>query len=213
MLNTTNLNAICFALPTNEAGVFALDLSYFGYEKYNESKIGLAYGMNVGKHLSIGTKIDYLNTHFAEMYGNKGHIVAELGFLAEPIENFFIGGHIFNITRTKLAVYNDERIPSILSVGAGYRFSEKLFMTTEIEKNFTLKMIYKIGLDYRFLDKLYLRSGATTSPNQLSFGFGYYLKKLKIDIAFSYHQVLGFSPHFGIIYHLKLESNSNITNE
>ncbi|HNV94919.1 MAG TPA: hypothetical protein PKG63_00480 [Bacteroidales bacterium] len=212
LLQTTSLKALSFAMPTNEAGVFALDLSYFGYEKYNESKVGLAYAMMIGHHFSIGAKVNYLNTHFAEVYGNKGHVVAEFGFLAEPAEHLFIGGHIYNISRTKLAVYDDERIPSTLTVGIGYRFTEKLFMTTEAEKTFTTKMIYKIGLDYRFMNNLYMRAGATTSPDQLTFGLGYVIKKIKADISFSYHQVLGITPHVGIIYNFKYETTANIAN-
>lgn len=210
LLQTTSLKALSFAMPTNEAGVFALDLSYFGYEKYNESKVGIAYAMMIGHHFSIGAKVNYLNTHFAEVYGNKGHIVAELGFLAEPAEHLFIGGHIYNINRTKLAIYDDERIPSTLTFGIGYRFTEKLFMTTEVEKTFTTKMIYKVGLDYRFMNNLYMRAGATTSPDQLTFGLGYILKKIKADISFSYHQVLGITPHVGIIYNFKYETTANI---
>lgn len=210
LLQATSLKALSFAMPTNEAGVFALDLSYFGYEKYNESKIGLAYAMMIGHHFSIGAKVNYLNTHFTEVYGNKGHVVAELGFLVEPTEHLFIGGHIYNLSRTKLAVYDDERIPSILTLGIAYRFTEKFLMTTEVEKTFTTNMIYKIGLDYRFMNNLYMRAGATTSPDQLTFGLGYVFKKIKADIAFSYHQILGISPHIGIIYNFKYETTANI---
>ena len=83
-------------------------------------------------------------------------------------------------------------------------------MTTEAEKTFTTKMIYKIGLDYRFMNNLYMRAGATTSPDQLTFGLGYVIKKIKADISFSYHQVLGITPHVGIIYNFKYETTANI---
>lgn len=212
LLPSTALSAFTFALPTNESGVFALDISYFGYQKYNESKIGLAYAMMIGTHFSIGAKIDYLNTHFAEVYGNKGHVIAEFGFLAEPVEHLFIGGHIYNITRTKLASYDDERVPSILTVGIGYRFTEKLYMITEAEKKFDTKIIFKIGLDYKFMNNLFIRGGATTSPDEISFGLGYVLGKIKADVSFSYHQILGITPHVGFIYDLKKETTANITN-
>lgn len=207
-----SLKAFSFVLPTNEAGTFGFDLSYFGYTKYYELKTGIAYGIVLGKRLAIGTKINYLNTHFAEHYGQKSTIVGELGFVLEAADNFFIGGHIYNLTRSKLAVYDDERVPTILKFGIGYRFTEKLYMTTEAEKDLLYKIIYKIGLDYRFLNNLYLRAGATTSPDRLSFGLGYYLKKIRADIAFSYHQVLGISPHISFIYQLKYETTANISN-
>lgn len=212
LLSSTSLKAITFAMPTNEAGVFAVDLSYFGYEKYNESKVGLAYAMMIGQRFSLGAKIDYLNTHFSEVYGNKGHVVAEIGFLAEPAEHLFIGGHLYNITRTKLAVYDNEKIPSILSLGIGYRFTEKLYMATGAEKDFNTKIIYKMGLDYKFMNNLYIRAGATTSPDELTFGLGYVLGKIKADVSFSYHQVLGITPHIGISYNFKTVTTANISN-
>ncbi|MCX7862983.1 MAG: hypothetical protein N2449_08310 [Bacteroidales bacterium] len=209
LLNEMSLKAFSFALPTNEAGTFAIDLWHFGYTKYYEMKTGIAYGIMLGKKLSIGAKINYLHTYFAELYGKKSTMVAEIGFLLEAAENFFVGGHIYNISRSKLAVYDDERVPTILKAGIGYRFSEKLFMTTEAEKDLLYKIIFKVGVDYMFLSNLYIRAGATTSPDRMSFGLGYQYRKIRADIAFSYHQVLGISPHVGIIYNLKTETTAN----
>ncbi len=209
LTNELSLKAFSFALPTNEAGTFGVDLSYFGYEKYFELKTGIGYGIMLGHKLSIGAKVNYLHTQFAELYGKKGTVVAELGFILEPTENVFLAGHIYNITRSKLAVYDDERVSTILKFGIGYRFSEKLYMVTETEKDLLYKMIFKVGVDYRFLNNLYLRAGATTSPDRLSFGLGYKYRKIRADIAFSYHQILGISPHIGLIYDLKLETTAN----
>lgn len=209
LLNEMSLKAFSFAFPTEEAGTFAIDLWHFGYTKYYEMKTGIAYGMMIGKKLSIGTKVNYLHTHFAELYGKKGTVVAELGFILEPTENLFIGGHIYNLTRSKLAVYDDERVPTILKFGIGYRFSEKLFMVTEAEKDLLYKIIYKVGIDYMFLNNVFVRAGATTSPDRMTFGLGYQYRKLRADISFSYHQVLGFSPHVAIVYNLKTETTAN----
>ncbi len=205
-----SLKAFSFVMPTNEAGTFGIDLSYFGYTKYYELKTGLAYGILLGKRIAIGTKINYLHTHFEEYYGKKSTVVAELGFILEAVDNLFIGGHIYNLSRSKLAIYDDERVPTILKFGIGYRFTEKLYMTTEAEKDLIYKIIYKVGLDYRFLNNLYIRAGATTSPNRLSFGLGYQIKKIRADIAFSYHQVLGISPHLSFTYQLKYETTANV---
>ena len=43
--------ALALALPTN-AGTFGLSYSYFGYSKYNESKIGLAYAKKLFEKIS-----------------------------------------------------------------------------------------------------------------------------------------------------------------
>jgi hypothetical protein len=211
ILKELSLQAFSFAVPTKE-GTFALDLSYFGYALYNETKIGLAYGLMLGDKFSIGAKIDYLNTHFAETYGNKGTVIAELGFLFEPTKNLFIGGHLYNLTRSKIAAYDNERIPSTLTFGIGYRFTQKLYMATEAEKDLLNPIIYKVGFDYNLVNNVFLRGGVTTSADYLTFGLGYALKKIRVDVSFSYHHVLGFSPHIGFLYNFKYNTPASVIN-
>jgi hypothetical protein len=210
-LKELGLKAGAFAYPTS-SGVFAIDLMQFGYSKYNESRIGLAYAKSLGKKFSIGVKFDYLNTFYAEGYGNKGTFIAEIGFLAQPIKHFFIGGHIYNLSRSKIAAYDDERVPSIITFGIAYEFSEKVLCTVEAEKDLQYKPIYKVGMEYKFLENLFIRAGVTSNPNQMSLGIGYIYKKIKADISFSSHQVLGISPHIGISYEFGKNSTNRLTN-
>lgn len=194
-----NLQSGAFALPT-KSGVFALNVTHFGYSLYNESKFGLAFAKSFGKRFAMGIQLAYLNTHFGEDYGNKGVPIAEIGFLSEPYDNLFIGVHVFNLTRSKIADYNDEKLPTIIRAGAGLKLSERLLINAEAEKDLTLKPTYRAGMEYLFMEQLYLRLGASANPNQISFGLGYKTKKLRADIAFSTHQVLGISPHVGFVY-------------
>lgn len=210
-LKELGLKAGVFSYPTS-SGTFAIDLMQFGYSKYSESKIGLAFSKSLGKRFSAGIKFDYLNTYFSEVYGNKGTFIAELGLLAKPIDHLFIGAHIYNVNRAKIADYNDERIPSILTVGIAYEFSEKVLCTIEAEKDLDYKAIFKVGMEYRFLDNLFIRAGVTSNPNQMSFGIGYVFKRIKADIAFSSHQVLGISPHVGFSYEFGKNTTQNLIN-
>lgn len=196
------LKAGVFALPT-KSGVFAIDLMQFGYSKYNESKVGLAYAKQLGKRFSVGIQLDYLNTYFSEEYGNKGTAIAELGFLSQPIDNLFIGAHIYNISRSKIAAYNDERIPTLLTFGLSYSFSEKVLCSVEAEKDIDYKTIYKVGVEYHFMENLFLRAGVTSNPNEMCFGLGYVFKRIKADVSFTNHQILGLTPHVGFSYSFK----------
>lgn len=196
------LKAGAFALPT-KSGVFAIDLMQFGYSKYNESKVGIAFAKQLSKRFSMGIQIDYLNTYFSEEYGNKGTAIAELGFLSQPLDHLYIGAHIYNISRSKIASYNDERVPTILTAGISYYFSEKVLCSVEAEKDLDYKALFKVGMEYRFLENLFLRAGVTSNPNQMCFGIGYSFKRIKADVSFSTHQVLGISPHVGFIYEFK----------
>lgn len=204
-LSEMGLQAGAFAYPT-ASGTLALSVTHFGYELYNESKFGLAFAKSFGPRFSTGIQIGYINTHFGDIYGNTGAPVAEIGFFAEPVKNLFIGAHIFNLTRSKIADYNDERLPTIIRVGLGYKLSERIFISAETQKDMNTSALFRGGFEYLFMEQLYIRTGITVSDldqNQISFGLGYKLKRIRVDIAFSTHQVLGISPHFGFVYYFK----------
>jgi len=210
-LKELGLKAAAFAYPT-ASGVFAIDLMQFGYSKYNESRVGLAFAKSFGKKFSAGIKFDYLNTYYAEEYGNKGTAIAEIGFLAQPVNHLYIGGQIYNLSRSKIAAYNDERVPTILTFGLAYEFSEKVLCTVEAEKDMAYKAVYKVGMEYRFMENLFIRAGVTSNPNQISFGIGYVYKRIKADISFSSHQVLGISSHVGFTYEFGGSSSQKLVN-
>lgn len=198
-----SIRGLAVAVPVKQLGVFALSVSYFGYNVYNEKKIGLAYARSFGDKISAGLQINYLNTHLAEGYGDRNSFTVEAGIQALLMKNLMIAAHINNPTRTKLAEYDDERIPTIVQVGLAYTFSEKVIVSVESEKNLEEKNIVKAGVEYHIVKQLYLRTGISNNPGLFSFGFGLQLDKLKIDLASTYHQVLGFSPQLALSYSFK----------
>ncbi|MBI5219973.1 MAG: hypothetical protein HY958_13685 [Bacteroidia bacterium] len=199
LVNELSLKAGTFILPT-KTGVFGLSISQFGYSKYNESKIGLAFAKSLGEVFSAGIQFDYINTYFSEYYGNKGTAVVEIGVRAVPKENFYIGAHIYNPTRSKIAAYHDERIPTIMRLGLGYNFSRKVLVTAETEKDIENDPVFKAGIEYNFMEHLFIRTGVASNPEKATFGIGYEIKGLKADLAFSTHPQLGLTPHFSLLW-------------
>ncbi len=198
-LKELSLKGGAVVLPI-KGGTFGLCISNFGYSQYNESKYSLSFGKTLSEKLSIGVAMDYLSTKIGEGYGSKGVIAAEVGILAKPMKGLTIGAHIFNPTKTKLADYNNERVPTIIRLGANYRFSDKVLVAVETEKDLSLQPIFKAGIEYKAVREFYLRAGIGSNPTLSSFGFGLNFKSVKIDISGSYHQVLGFYPQFGLMY-------------
>ncbi len=203
LLNELSTRGIAIALPTRNSGVFGLSVSYFGYNLYNEKKIGLAYSKSFGEKISAGIQIDYLGTSIAEGYGSKTVFTAEAGFRAELIQGLFFGFHIFNPTRVKLADYDDERIPTVLKAGLGYHFSDKVILSIESEKNIDKANIFKAGVEYHVVKILYLRGGISTNPVKTTFGFGLNFDTFKFDFAATFHEQLGYSPHISLTYQMK----------
>lgn len=199
-LKELGIKAGAVVLPTKTAGVFGLSMTYFGYSQYNESKIGLAYAKAFGEKFSAGVQLDYLSTHIAENYGSHSAVAGEIGLRFQANKNLCIAAHIFNLNRAKLADYNDERIPTMVRFGLSYAFSEKVLVTAETEKDIQYDPVFKAGLEYHPIDVLYFRTGISTNPVLNAFGFGLEFKNFKLDFSTSYHQTLGFTPQFSLIF-------------
>lgn len=186
-----------FAVPT-KGGTFGLSVNYYGFEGYNESKVGLAYAKKLFDNFAIGAQLDYFNTSIPE-YGSKALFTFEIGMQAVLIERVTLAAHIFSPIQQE--IITDENLPTILKLGIGYQASDKLFVTAEMEKDLDFDANVKLGIEYFLIDILSLRTGVSTNPLQNTFGLGLKLKSgLMVDIAAGYHHVLGITPAASITY-------------
>lgn len=199
LLKELSLRGGVAALPI-KAGTFGLCITNFGYSQYNENKYSLSFAKAFGNVFSVGIALDYLNTHIAEGYGNKGTAAAEVGIMAKPLKGLSIGAHVFNPTRSQLSAYDHEKIPTIIRIGGTYSFSDKVIIALEANKDLVKKAEFRGGLEYNAVKGFYLRIGISSDPVLSTFGFGLQLHNFNIDLAASYHQVLGISPQLGLSY-------------
>ncbi len=202
MFNIPDLRDMAFsvAYPTEKYGSAGLNYSYSGSTASNFSKFGLAYAKRLGRRITAGIQIDYLR--FAQLnYGNSGAAIGEVGFVAEPIDKLYIGAHVFNPWRAKLSG-TDEYLSSIIRIGAGYYFSEKVLVTAETEKEIDKPIVFRAGTEYNIISGLFLRGGVAVNPVKYSFGLGYNYKGITADVAYVSHQVLGYYFQFGLGYTL-----------
>jgi len=201
LMSELGMKAFAAVLPTKQ-GSFGLHVNSFGYSQYSEMKAGIAYARQLGERFSMGVQLDYLGTRLGENYGSSSAVAGEIGILAEPVKNLTVGLHLFNPTRARLSGNLDERIPTIMRFGMSYKFSEQVFVIAEAEKDVDFKTQFRGGIEYRPLPAFYIRAGAASNPGIVSMGFGVVLKKFRLDIASSFHSVLGFSPSVGLQYGL-----------
>jgi hypothetical protein len=188
-----------FALPT-KLGAFGLTVTSFGYSAYNETKAGLSYGQKLNDKIALGVQLNYTNVKIGQEYGQKSALTGAIGLIANLSKEIAVGVHVYNPTRTKFADYNNERLPTIMKLGLDYKFSEKVFLAVETEKDIDFGAIARVGIEYNPIDILYLRGGISTNPTLSSFGFGLKLKDFKLDLSTSFHQTLGITPGISIIY-------------
>jgi len=189
-----------FAIPT-QSGTFGISINYFGFDLYNESKIGIAYSRKFMDKLSIGVQFDMLNTQIAE-YGSKNLFTFEVGLQSELNDQFTLGFHLFNPVRQEIV--EEEYLPSVIQAGVSYQPTKKVVVNVELEKDIDFPFTIKTGIEYEMVENFWLRIGVNTEPVAFSFGIGYLMKSgLRLDIASSYHQELGFTPAVSLGFDLK----------
>lgn len=196
------LQSFAFGMPT-KVGAFGASLSYFGYSKYNETKVGLAYAKKFSDVISVGIQFDYLNYYLGDYYGNTGTVIGEIGILAKPNEKLSLGAHVYNPTLSQINAQNVERIPTIFKLGMSYKFSDRFLIAVETEKDIDFGARFRAGIEYFIVDNVALRTGIMTNPFENSFGIGYYKSKFRFNLAFSRNSILGYTPHVSIGYMIK----------
>lgn len=191
-----NTQGISFAFPT-KTGTIGASYSYFGFSHYNEMQAGLAFGRSFTRYFAAGVQINYLNTQIADNYGSSEAVNFEVGILSQPVKGLFIGAHVYNPGRNKM---KNEPIPTIFKLGAGYLFSDKVFLAIETEKDLKYDAIFKSGLHYQLIEHVSLQAGISTNPTRYSFGVGFYYINMNAHVGFLKHQTLGFKPSFTLSY-------------
>ena len=190
--------ALGIVVPTS-SGTLASSFSYYGYSHYHETKAGLAYGRYLAKNLAAGVQIDYFNTRITGIYGSADVLTFEAGMMYKVTEQFYVGSHVFNPVRMGIGEM-EEAIPTVFRLGIGYHFTETVLVCLEAEKDLEKEVIPKVGIEYQPLGGVFIRTGMSANPVMNFFGMGYSWSSFHVDVAFSYHQILGYLPDFSLRY-------------
>jgi hypothetical protein len=184
-----------FALPVT-GGIFGLNIAYTGFELYNESKIGLAFAKKLSDDFNVGIQVDYLGVYADGATDNHNNFTFEIGAQKRLMRELTLGAHIFNPIGVKLN--EKENIPSIFKLALRYDANDKVAIFTEGELESEQNAKLKLGLEYKIIKQLQLRAGFSTNPAKNTFGLGYTLNKIQLDVAVKRHQLLGYSPQFSV---------------
>lgn len=199
-LRELSYKAAACAIPMH-SGTLALSVSHYGFELWNESKGGIAYGRSFGKYLCAGMQLDFIRIHQQESYGNIGFVTFEVSALSQLTPSFAIGAHLYNPISVSVSKVTDERAPACFRVGASYKASNRFLITAEAGSSSDNEVNLSAGIEAELTSAVFLRTGISTNPAMWSFGVGVNYKALTIDISTAYHAVLGFSPQSSLICH------------
>ena len=208
IISTLNRSGAAIALPTQKSGVFGVGFSSFGYSLYTRSKSGVAYSRRLAENVSGGVQLNYHHLRFGTNYGSQGVPTVDIGLQALLHKELAFAFQLTNPSQSKLTAVPEERIPTVLRMGFGYMVSDKIGVTSELEKDIFYPVSVKVGIVYDVGQRVSFRSGVASNPTTVAFGVGLWLKDVRIDFASQYHQVLGFTPAFNLSYNF-LGNKSN----
>ena len=187
-------------------GVVAFEAQRFGGALYNETRLGAGYAYRFGQ-ISLGARADVLQVSI-EGLGSRRVVLGTLGGQIEVVpQRLSFGASLYNISQTKLASYQNERVPTVLKAGLAYRPSAQVLLVVETEKDVERDANFKAGLEYRPVPALAARLGLASLTEQASAGIGVLAGAFQLDYAAAFQQALGFSQHLSVSRSLRLMKN------
>lgn len=195
-LQTQNLAVL---IPL-KVGVISIGGHLYGYQNYRSYKGGVGYALPLAEKLFAGVQLNYQGIQLSSNYGSKNTMTAEAGLYYRINDKWNFGLSVFNVGRAKLAEFSDDRFSTIMRFGTSYLFSEKLLVSAEVDKDLEFTPRFRAGVEYQLVENLYLRGGFATGRIEYTFGMGYRIKVISLNIGSSYDQILGWSPQFSISY-------------
>jgi hypothetical protein len=170
--------------------------SNFGYTDFRRHSAGLACGLELSDKLAAGAQIDYFSEKTFGEYSDHSAVTFELGLMFSPAENVRAGVHVFNPVPQSL---RKSFLPSRVTAGAGIDLGKGVFAGFEAEMSTSYKLVIRTGFEFEAVKSLVLRGGFSSGNNSFSFGMGYLMDFLKIDLGFATHDRLGVTSSASLI--------------
>ncbi|MEO7989858.1 MAG: hypothetical protein ABI663_09970 [Chryseolinea sp.] len=178
-----NKIAAVFSLPF-KIGVGGLGVYRFGDNLYNEQILSGSFASKFGL-ASLGVSINYIQYN-TEGFGRKDAMSISVGGIAQITPLLSVGAYITNINQPKLSSDDNERLPTLLTLGVSFKTTDKLNVATEIRKDLDYDATWKVGLEYKIHTKFFFRTGININPNTGFVGFGFKSKKFRLDYAYAH---------------------------
>jgi hypothetical protein len=194
-LQTAN---VCLVVPTKHLHIGG-SINYFGYSAFNQQRMSISVAKQLSPAFSLGVQLNYVST-FIQDYGTTGSPALAIGIYSKPLSKLSLAFVVFNPTQSTYGKNSKDPIPTYARLGCGYTLTEKVKLVAEADQQLNTKLIWRGGVYYQIHEVLALAMGVSNNATHFTFGTSLKLKKVKVDIAVSVHEVLGITPHLAIVF-------------
>ena len=173
-------------------GTFGLRLEAFGFDTWKQQRAALSYARSLFHQVRLAVGFSYLQNSIAG-YGRQGRVSGGFGLQADLKKDLTLGVAVDNPFLIHFA--EGDYLPTRFNAGLAWRVSDRLLVATQLDKTLDYELRFRSGFEYAPIEKLQVRFGFATGPAEYSGGAGLELSKgMCLEMAATYHQVLGFSP-------------------
>jgi hypothetical protein len=172
-------------------------LTYYGYSAFNQQRASLSLARSLSTKVSLGVQLNYIST-FIEDHGQSGNAVIAAGIFFRPVAKLGTGMMIFNPTQNRYGKQSEDKIPAYARLGCVYHISGKVQLYAEADQWLEKRLTWRGGIYYKVHSILHLSMGMATQPAYYTVGTVLQLRQLRLDLAYSFHGALGFTPHMGL---------------
>lgn len=169
-------------------GQFSGGTSVFGNSNYQERRVNVGYGLQVQENLRFGVAINAWHFAFREKEANHTVLAFSPG-LSYRYKQLDIGFYAQNL---ELGSATSAYVQEALALGATYNLSN-VALSAELEKYSNRKLLTKVALDYKLKPNISLLYAVSFGEFNQHAGIGFFLKSIRIDLAFFYQNRVGAS--------------------
>ena len=180
-----------------------LEITSFGYDEYRESLFRLSLGKQIAEKLTIGIAVQYMLLQSALFEESSGRISTDLGITFRPVENVLTGLSILHLPSFQVGdkTIDNKYIASYsMQFGFNWQVLNTVLITGTTDYCEEDRYAGSFGVEYTPVERFSIRAGLRSSPLKPSFGVGYQLADIHLDVGMQYHAVLGVSMGFGISF-------------
>ncbi len=196
-----NLINSSFLLPTKFIHL-GLGINHYGYEKYNQQNFSFGIAKKLNNNFNLGVTINYLTINIAEQE-NTSALTGSLSAFYKINKNFQLGVLLFNPTLSNYSINGYGKINTFGRIGVKYQVNKSVYLIGDLDKTIEQETILRGGINYALHPNFGLSLGYANNPNYLTFGFNTKIKQMDLAFAASMHEILGFTPHIGLIFYGK----------
>jgi hypothetical protein len=204
--------AFSYHLPkygTIGLGMQTMDVEYQDVNLQTEATFSLAHSfLLIGDvhsqwYLGYGLTLNYLS--FGESIGGmdmgeESAFGLDIGSLAILYDRIKIAFAVKNLNNPSVGDGRTYDLSRFFTIGVAYQPYDRVITELNLKQKFSEETKVSFGVEYELIDNFWLRTGASTYPNSISFGLGFLVKGIRFDYGVKTHPVLDLTHHISLGY-------------